>query len=580
MPVEGELLNHYRVMKRLGSGGMGEVFLAEDTRLHRKVALKVLLPEVAADPDRMARFLQEARLASALSHPNAAHIYEIGEADGSHYLAMEYIEGETLEARLSGVPQADATLEKSAAPGAAEGKPLPVLETISIGAQVADALDAAHAKGVIHRDIKPANLMVGARGHVTVLDFGLAKLVPASGGPPSHQTTTASQIATQFLTSGGVVLGTVSYMSPEQALGREVDHRSDIFSLGVVLYRMATGRLPFAGATAQETLARILQSQPDAMARLNYELPEELERVVRKCLEKDRERRYASARDLLVDLRNLERGMLDSDSGGRAAGSGGRNRSSVVRAVIVDDEELARQLLREYLRDAGGVDVVAECANGFEAVKAIAEHKPDLVFLDVQMPKLDGFEVLELIDSSVAVIFVTAYDQYAMRAFDANAVDYLLKPFSSDRFRKAIDRVKQRLRDPAPPAPKIGAPELSAAARPPEQRLERIVVKDGTKVHIIPIAKLDYVEAQDDYIALRSEKKNYLKQQTISSIETQLDPKKFVRIHRSYILNLERIARIEPYTKDSRVAVLIDGTQLPVSRSGHAKLKEMLGEVG
>jgi two-component system LytT family response regulator len=587
MPVEGELLNHYRVMKRLGSGGMGEVFLAEDTRLHRKVALKVLLPEVAADPDRMARFLQEARLASALSHPNAAHIYEIGEADGSHYLAMEYIEGETLEARLSRVAlnttsdtTSDTSAESASIATGAAGKPLPVAETISIAAQVADALDAAHAKGVIHRDIKPANLMVGARGHVTVLDFGLAKLVPAMSGPALNQATTASQIATQFLTSGGVVLGTVAYMSPEQALGREVDHRSDIFSLGVVLYRMATGRLPFAGATAQETLARILQSQPDAMARLNYELPEELERVVRKCLEKDRERRYASARDLLVDLRNLERGISDSGSGGLAAGSGGRNRSSVVKAVIVDDEELARQLLREYLRDAGGVEVTAECANGFEAVKAIAEHKPDLVFLDVQMPKLDGFEVLELIDPAIAVIFVTAYDQYAMRAFDANAVDYLLKPFSSDRFRKAIDRVKQRLRDPAPAAPKIGAPELSAAARPPEQRLERIVVKDGTKVHIIPIAKLDYVEAQDDYIALRSEKKNYLKQQTISSIETQLDPKKFVRIHRSYILNLERIARIEPYTKDSRVAVLIDGTQLPVSRSGHAKLKEMLGEVG
>jgi serine/threonine protein kinase/DNA-binding LytR/AlgR family response regulator len=547
MPVEGELLNHYRVMKRLGSGGMGEVFLAEDTRLHRKVALKVLLPEVAADPDRMARFLQEARLASALSHPNAAHIYEIGEADGSHYLAMEYIEGQTLEARLSEIAlnttSDPASAPQSSGASGAAGKPLPVSETVSIGAQVADALDAAHAKGVIHRDIKPANLMVGARGHVTVLDFGLAKLVPASSGPALNQATTASQIATQFLTSGGVVLGTVAYMSPEQALGREVDHRSDIFSLGVVLYRMATGKLPFAGATAQETLARILQSQPDAMARLNYELPEELERVVRKCLEKDRERRYASARDLLVDLRNLERGISETASGGREV-AGGRNRSTPVKAVIVDDEELARQLLREYLRDAGGVEVMAECANGFEAVKAIAEHKPDLVFLDVQMPKLDGFEVLELIDPAIAVIFVTAYDQYAMRAFDANAVDYLLKPFSSDRFRKAIDRVKQRLRDPAPAAPKIGAPELSAAARPPEQRLERIVVKDGTKVHIIPIAKLDYVEAQDDYIALRSEKKNYLKQQTISSIETQLDPKKFVRIHRSYILNLERIARI------------------------------------
>ena len=167
-----------------------------------------------------------------------------------------------------------------------------------------------------------------------------------------------------------------------------------------------------------------------------------------------------------------------------------------------------------------------------------------------------------------------------MRAFDANAVDYLLKPFSADRFRKAIERVRQRLGNPAPAAQKISASDLSAAARPPEQKLERIVVKDGTKVHIIPIDKLDYVEAQDDYIALRSEKKNYLKQQTISSIEAQLDPKRFVRIHRSYIVNLERIARIEPYTKDSRVAVLHDGSQLPVSRSGHAKLKTLLGDVG
>lgn len=254
---------------------------------------------------------------------------------------------------------------------------------------------------------------------------------------------------------------------------------------------------------------------------------------------------------------------------------------SPIRIVIVDDEALARAVVREYAADDPLVEIVADCANGFEAVKAVAELKPDLVLLDVQMPKLDGFEVLELIDPAIAVIFVTAYDQYAMRAFDANAVDYLLKPFSSDRFKKAIDRVKQRLGNPVPTAtPKIGATELSAAARPPEQRLERIVVKDGTKVHIIPIAKLDYVEAQDDYIALRSDKKNYLKQQTISSIETQLDSKKFVRIHRSYIVNLERIARIEPYTKDSRVAVLNDGTQLPVSRSGHAKLKEMLGEAG
>ena len=544
----GANLAHYRIVSLLGAGGMGEVFLAEDTRLHRKVALKVLLPEVAKDAERLARFVQEARAASALSHPNAAHIYEIGEVNGSHYLAMEYIEGETLESRLA-------------------GEPLPFAEIVSIGAQVADALDAAHARGIVHRDIKPANLMIGARGHVKVLDFGLAKILPPSPAP----TSSGSQIATQFLTSGGVVLGTVAYMSPEQALGRDIDHRTDLFSLGVVLYRMAAGRLPFAGATSQETLARILQSQPEALGRLNYELPEDFERLVRKSLEKDRERRYQSARELLVDLHGLDRPTSSAAE---------RARGGALRAVIVDDEELARQLLRHYLLEAGGIEVIAECANGFEAVKTIAERKPDLVFLDVQMPKLDGFEVLELIDPAIAVIFVTAYDQYAMRAFDANAVDYLLKPFAPDRFRKAIERVRQRLGNPNPPAAKISASDLSAAARPPEQKLERMVVKDGTKVHIIPIDKLDYVEAQDDYVALRSEKKNYLKQQTISSVETQLDPKRFVRIHRSYIVNLERIARIEPYTKDSRVAVLTDGTQLPVSRSGHAKLKALLGDVG
>ena len=244
-----------------------------------------------------------------------------------------------------------------------------------------------------------------------------------------------------------------------------------------------------------------------------------------------------------------------------------------LRAVSVDDEDLARQLLREYACESGGVEIVAECANGFDAVKAIGELKPDLVFLDVQMPKLDGFEVLELIDPPPAVIFVTAYDQFAMRAFDAHAVDYLLKPFHVDRFKKSLERARARLGEPRPrPA------ELTAAARPPGQKLERLVVKDGSKVHIIPIHKLDYVEAQDDYIALRSDKKNYLKKQTISSIEGQLDPGRFARIHRSYIVNLERIARIEPYTKDSRVAVLQDGTQLPVSRSGHAKLKVIWGE--
>ena len=198
------------------------------------------------------------------------------------------------------------------------------------------------------------------------------------------------------------------------------------------------------------------------------------------------------------------------------------SRARKIRAVIVDDEDLARQILREYLRGEEDIEIVAECGNGFAAVKAVAEHKPDLLFLDVQMPKLDGFEVLELVDREVAVVFVTAFDQYAMKAFDAAAVDYLLKPFSADRLRTALERVRRRLGE-NPPMPV--AAELKSAARAPGQYIERIVVKDGSRVHVIPVGKLDYAEAQDDYVSLRSEKKNYLKQQTISSLESSLDPR-------------------------------------------------------
>jgi two-component system LytT family response regulator len=245
----------------------------------------------------------------------------------------------------------------------------------------------------------------------------------------------------------------------------------------------------------------------------------------------------------------------------------------VIRALIVDDEDLARRILREFLSSEGDVEVVAECANGFEAVKAVGEHHPDLLFLDIQMPKLDGFEVLELIDRDIAVVFVTAYDQYAMKAFDAAAVDYLLKPFSSDRLRTALQRVRRRLgeRQPMPVAT-----DLKAAARPPEQFSQRIVVKDGPRVHIIPVDKLDCAESQDDYVSLRSEGKTYLKQQTISSLEASLDPERFVRVHRSFLVNLERIAKIEPYTKDTKLAVLADGTQVPVSRSGYVRLRELM----
>ena len=244
-----------------------------------------------------------------------------------------------------------------------------------------------------------------------------------------------------------------------------------------------------------------------------------------------------------------------------------------ITALIVDDEDLARLVLRELMQTHPELEVVAESANGFAAVKAVIEHKPDLIFLDVQMPKLSGFDVLELIGTETPVIFVTAYDQYAMRAFEVHAVDYLLKPIGRERFEAALERAKSRLGEKMPPPP-----ELAAAARPPKQFLERIVVREGTRVTLIPIGKLDYAEAQDDYVALASEGKKHLKQQTIASLEACLDPDRFVRVHRSYIVNFERVARIEPYGKDSRLAILVDGTRLPVSKTGLGRLKILLDQ--
>ena len=248
-------ISHYRILSRIGAGGMGEVYLAQDTRLDRTVALKILPADVAADPERMRRFVQEAKAASALSHPNVAHIYEIGEANGTNFIAMEYVEGQTLDAKL-------------------KGRALETAEIIDIATQVADALDEAHSKGITHRDIKPSNIMITARSQAKVLDFGLAKVAAHRAAPIE------SDMPTVRKTDPGVVMGTVQYMSPEQALGREVDHRTDVFSLGVVMYEMSAGRLPFSGASTSETIDQ-------------------------------------SARELLVDLRNLKR---DSDSGVTARG--------------------------------------------------------------------------------------------------------------------------------------------------------------------------------------------------------------------------------------------------------------------
>ena len=285
----GRSVSHYQVLSLLGAGGMGEVYLARDSRLGRTVALKILPSELATDPERMQRFAIEAKAASALNHPNVATIYDVGESDGIHFIVMEHVEGETIAVRI--------------------GRPLTPSEVVDIAVQAADALDVAHAKGITHRDIKPANLMLTHRGHVKVLDFGVAKVNRKKEVGQNGDWTV------EPVTAVGSVVGSGPYMSPEQIVGGDVDPRSDVFSLGVVIYEMATGQRPFSGSTRAELMDHILHAAPEPMMRLNPALPSELERVTLKCLEKRPDDRYQSARELLTDLWPLKR-QLDANAAG------------------------------------------------------------------------------------------------------------------------------------------------------------------------------------------------------------------------------------------------------------------------
>lgn len=431
----GQQINHYKILSPLGVGGMGEVYLVRDTTLGRQAAIKLLPSRFTQDRDRLRRFQQEARAASALNHPNIITIYELGEFDSTQYLATEFIDGKTLFQYMKDARSCRDSAE------------INLTEILDIAIQLVSALGAAHSEKIVHRDIKPTNIMVRRDGYIKILDFGVAKLTERF-----HDELSADARASEddlITTKAGEVLGTVSYMSPEQARGLRVDARADIWSAGVVLYEMITGHRPFEGPTRSDVIVSILQREPLPLGRYAQNVPAELERIVMKALRKNTDGRYQAVQDMAHDLKSLKQQIeFETKMGSEMGARETEDANGIV--FVVDDDESIRDALKSLISSVGLQ--VLTFATAREFLQSRGPEAPGCLVLDVRLPGLSGLDLQrELANANIhtPIIFITGHGDIPMtvRAMKAGAVEFLTKPFRDQDLLDAIQQALERDRD-------------------------------------------------------------------------------------------------------------------------------------